>query len=151
MPHSAADDKESILLNQMPEKVEVSVTDEFTAKWELIYSLRASVTKALELKRADKFIGASLEAKVTLHIADKAVFDKIVSFADILPAVFIVSAVDVQNNADGEFKAEGIEGDVSFSVEKASGGKCERCWCYSEEVGTVSEHPTLCKRCASQI
>lgn len=151
MPHSAADDKESILLNQMPEKVDVSVTDEFNAKWELIYSLRASVTKALELKRADKFIGASLEAKVTLHINDKAIFDKISSFADILPAVFIVSAVDVRNNADGEFKAEGIEGDVSFSVEKASGGKCERCWCYSEEVGTVSEHPTLCKRCASQI
>ena len=151
MPHSSSDDKESILLNKMPEPVDVSVSDEFKAKWELIYDLRASVTKALELKRAEKFIGASLEAKVTLHIADKAMFDKISAFADILPAVFIVSAVDVQNNTDGEFKTEGIDGDVSFSVEKAAGNKCERCWCYSETVGENAEHPTLCKRCASEI
>ena len=59
----------------------------------------------------------------------------------------------VVNNGEGEFKCEdpAFEGKLSFSVEKADGAKCERCWSYSETVGTIAEHPTLCKRCAEQI
>ena len=64
-----------------------------------------------------------------------------------------VSGVSVVNNGDGEFKCEdtAFGGKLSFSVEKADGAKCERCWCYSETVGENSEHPTLCKRCAEQV
>ena len=63
------------------------------------------------------------------------------SYAE-LKDVFIVSAVEIQN---GEVSAEsGYE----IAIEKASGNKCERCWCYSEEVGKITLHPTLCKRCA---
>ena len=40
---------------------------------------------------------------------------------------------------------------LSFSVEKADGAKCERCWCYSETVGEDHDHPTLCKRCVEQV
>jgi isoleucyl-tRNA synthetase len=29
----------------------------------------------------------------------------------------------------------------------AEGGKCERCWNYSPQVGQFPEHPTLCERC----
>ncbi len=151
MPHTASDDTESIFLNDMPEKLNLSVTPEFTAKWETIYGLRAEVTKALEMKRAEKFIGASLEAKVTLHISDAEFFAKVDALKSELPAVFIVSAVDVVNNGDGEFKTDAFDGKLAFSVEKASGEKCERCWMYSDTVGTVAEHPTLCARCAHEI
>ena len=153
IPHSAADDKESIFLNQMPEKTGVAVDDEFTAKWDMIYNVRASVTKALELKRAEKFIGASLEAKVTLHADSDELYAKLSAAADELAGVFIVSAAEVVNNGEGEFRCEdpSFDGKLSFSVEKASGAKCERCWSYSETVGTIAEHPTLCKRCAEQI
>ncbi|MGN0641662.1 MAG: isoleucine--tRNA ligase [Huintestinicola sp.] len=153
IPHCSSDDAESIFLNSMPEKTGVTVDEAFTDKWDTIYNVRASVTKALELKRAEKFIGASLEAKVILHAEDKALFDKLSSYGDILPAVFIVSAVETVNNGDGEFKCEdtAFGGKLSFTVEKASGGKCERCWCYSDYVGTNAEHPTLCERCATQI
>ena len=153
MPHGSSDDKESIFFNQMPEKVNVSADEAFTAKWDMIYSVRSSVTKALEMKRAEKFIGASLEAKVTLHADDSELFGKLSAVADTLAAVFIVSGVSVVNNGDGEFKCEdtAFNGKLSFSVEKADGAKCERCWCYSETVGENSEHPTLCKRCAEQV
>jgi isoleucyl-tRNA synthetase len=40
---------------------------------------------------------------------------------------------------------------MTVTVEKAQGGKCERCWCISEEVGKDAAHPTLCKRCASVV
>ena len=29
--------------------------------------------------------------------------------------------------------------------------KCERCWHYSDDVGANPEHPTLCKRCDSNL
>ncbi|MGN0692349.1 MAG: isoleucine--tRNA ligase, partial [Oscillospiraceae bacterium] len=151
MPHTAEDDTESIFLNDMPEKLNLAVTPEFTAKWDTIYKLRAEATKALEVKRADKFIGASLEAKVTLHTADEKLFNEIDALKGELPAVFIVSAVDVVNNGDGEFKSENFEGKLSLSVERASGEKCERCWMYSETVGRNAIHPTLCARCAAEI
>ena len=153
MPHGAADDKESIFFNQMPEKLDVSADDAFTAKWDMIYSVRSSVTKALEMKRAEKFIGASLEAKVTLHADSEALYSKLSAVEDTLAAVFIVSAASVVYNGDGEFKCEdpAFEGKLSFSVEKADGAKCERCWCYSETVGEDHDHPTLCKRCVEQV
>ncbi|MBQ8569661.1 MAG: isoleucine--tRNA ligase [Oscillospiraceae bacterium] len=151
MPHTSADDTESIFMNDMPEKLELNVSDEYKDKWETIYALRAEVTKALEVKRAEKFIGASLEAKVVLHISNEELYNKVNAFKDELAPVFIVSAVDTANNGDGEFKTEAFDGALSFTVLKASGEKCERCWMYSETVGTDSDHPTLCARCAHEI
>ena len=40
---------------------------------------------------------------------------------------------------------------VVVTVEKAKGEKCERCWIYSEELGSDPEHPALCPRCAEVI
>ena len=40
---------------------------------------------------------------------------------------------------------------LSVLVEKASGGKCMRCWCYSDTVGADPEHPDLCERCAKVL
>ena len=61
--------------------------------------------------------------------------------------------ITIGSNGDGEFKCEdpAFEGKLSFSVEKADGAKCERCWCYSETVGEDHDHPTLCKRCVEQV
>ena len=38
---------------------------------------------------------------------------------------------------------------LAVSVAKAVGEKCERCWIYSDELGSDPEHPTLCPRCAA--
>ena len=118
----------------------------------MIFSVRQSVTKALEQKRTEKFIGASLEAKVTLHTGDKELYDRLCEAKDDLAPAFIVSAVDVQNDDKGAVSCEGTgyEGVLTFTVEKAPGSKCERCWCYSEYVGTNGVYPTLCERCARQ-
>ena len=40
-------------------------------------------------------------------------------------------------------------GKLAVSVAKAVGEKCERCWIYSDELGSDPEHPTLCPRCAA--
>ena len=148
MPHSSTDDVRSIVLNQMPDKSEIEFSQDFKDKWNTIYMLREDAKKALEIKRADKFIGASLEAKVIIHCSDN-VYANILSLKNELSAILIVSGVEVENNENGEFKGD-FEG-VSFTVEKAVGEKCERCWIYSDTVGTNPEHSTLCARCASEI
>jgi isoleucyl-tRNA synthetase len=38
---------------------------------------------------------------------------------------------------------------LKIGIEAAAGDKCERCWIYSEELGTSTDHPGLCPRCAS--
>lgn len=149
IPHSADDDARSIFLNHMPEKVDVSADDKFIEKWNEIYKLRSDVTKALESKRQNKFIGAPLEAKVIIH-ADGDNYSKFSVLKDILEKVFIVSAVDICQGGSGEFKSDNFDG-VSYDVERAAGKKCERCWSYSEYVGSNADHPTLCARCAGEV
>ncbi len=148
MPHAAGDNAESVFLNDMPEKAGIAVDAAFTEKWALISAIRDDAKKALEIKRADKVIGASLEANVTIYADDK--FEAICKLADELSDVLIVSKTEVKQGAEnGEFKGD-LEG-VSFTVTKAEGEKCERCWSYKDTVGKDPEHPTLCARCCEAV
>ena len=36
-------------------------------------------------------------------------------------------------------------------VGKAKGEKCNRCWIYSEKLGTNPDHPAICERCVKKI
>ncbi len=152
MPHRADDDTESIQLNSWPQVNEKYVNTELSEKWEKIFELRSDVSKALEIARANKTIGHSLNAKVTLY-ADGENLEFIKSIENDLVTIFIVSAVDIKNLADAPAtaqKGEEMPG-VKVYVEQAPGDKCERCWMFSEFVGKDDKHPTLCKRCADVV
>jgi len=41
--------------------------------------------------------------------------------------------------------------DIAFSVQKADGKKCERCWNFSESVGGNSSYAMLCDQCVAAI
>jgi len=142
MPHASTDDTQSIFLNQMPEKSGISYSDEFVSKWDFIYGTRESVNKVLEEKRNEKVIGKSLEANIIIHCGDDETAAKYNELAEQLAEILIVSGVSVVKDKEGE---------TEFEVVKAEGEKCERCWCYSKTVGTDSEHPTLCARCAAAV
>jgi isoleucyl-tRNA synthetase len=121
--------------------------DELVARWDRLHQVRDDVKKALEIARASKIIGSSLDAKVSLF-ADGELYDFLKANEDALSVIFITSGAKVEKG-EGEFKGT-VEG-LSVSVAPADGAKCERCWSYSTEVGTDSEHPTLCPRCAKII
>ena len=76
-------------------------------------------------------------------------YDFVKSVEEELKTVFIVSRVDVVKGGEGAIQGE-VEG-FSVTVGKAGGEKCERCWVYSDTVGTDPEHPTLCARCAAIV
>ena len=140
MPHTSADDTESVFLNQMPEKSGIEFSEAFIEKWNFIYAARESANKALEDARNEKIIGKSLEAKIIIK-SNEADFGRCSDLAKQLTEILIVSDVEIEKN----------DGETVFEVAKAEGGKCERCWCYSKYVGENHEHPTLCQRCAIAI
>lgn len=147
MPHSAKDDKNSVLFNLMPQLIDIEVTEEFTKLWDNINEIREDVKKALEIARADKIIGSSLEAKVTLY-CDGDLYDFVSSIKNNLKEVFIVSQVDVKNEGKGNYIDENVKG-LSITISHADGEKCERCWSFSNTVGNNSTNENICSRCAS--
>ena len=142
MPHGAADDTESVFLNQMPEKSGLVADEAFTEKWNLIYQTRLDVNKMLEEKRNEKVIGKSLEAAVEIAVADDAAYAILSENRELLEKVLIVSSVTVTKTDAAENQ---------YLITTAAGEKCERCWMYSTTVGEDKTHPTLCARCAHVI
>ena len=142
LPHAASDDAKSVFLNEMPQTSCIAEDDAFLEKWDLIYQTRMEVNKVLEEKRNEKLIGKSLEAAVTIAVGDEKQYAVLCEEADILAKILIVSAVQVVKADDGN---------TAYTVTRASGEKCERCWMYLENVGKNPAHPTLCARCASVI
>lgn len=143
MPHTAEDDTRNVIFNSIPEPL-FDEDDVFMARWEKIHAVRDDVKKALEAARAEKIIGAALDAKVTLG-ASGEMLDFLRSVEAILPKVFIVSGLELTENTENGMQGES---GVTVSVEHADGCKCERCWGFSNTVGQNPAHATLCARCA---
>ncbi len=140
MPHSENDNAEHVIFNEMPEKSDISIDDDFMAFWDEIHELRDDVKKALETYIKDKTIKSSLEAKVILS-ASGSKLEFLKKAEKELSAAFIVSEIEILEN----------DSDLEISIEKAEGEKCERCWSISRTVGTDKEHPTLCSRCCENL
>lgn len=147
MEHEQA---ESVQLTDMPQAVEVPNATDLIAKWDKVLTVRDDVLKALEMARAEKQIGKSLEAHVHLYVKDsvKELFaDDKIDYAQL----FIVSGFTLAGTVDeAPEQAVALE-QSSVVVEKAQGEKCERCWTISTTVGEDAEHPTLCSRCATVV
>jgi isoleucyl-tRNA synthetase len=118
-------------------------------KWSRIRSLRRVVTGALEVQRAAKTIGASLEAAPTLFVEDAA---DAALFEDVdLAEIAITSGANVtQGRAPaGAFVLPEVPGaGIVFAL--AEGAKCARCWMILEEVGRNAD-PNLCNRCSDAV
>ncbi|MGB4266015.1 MAG: isoleucine--tRNA ligase, partial [Limnochordia bacterium] len=109
-------------------------------KWSTLLEVRRQVAKALEDARADKKLGASNEAKITIT-ADSRTVEQLKTISEPLPMLFIVSEVNLV--VSGETQAK-------VTVELADTEKCDRCWRYDESVGSHESHH-VCDRCYEVI
>ncbi|HEY4204598.1 MAG TPA: isoleucine--tRNA ligase [Xanthobacteraceae bacterium] len=124
--------------------------DKLAAKWEIIRGVRRVVTGALELERAAKRIGSSLEASPLVYVSDKTIFDTL--FDVDLAEVCITSNAMVTNDdapADA-FRLNDVPG-VAVVVEKAVGTKCARSWKILPTVGEDKEYPDVSPRDADAL
>ena len=137
---------ESVFLSDFPVAKQEFLDNGLEEKWKGLIELRNEINKALEIKRAEKFIGNPLEAKVTIKLPEKY-GERVSSCSDFLPALLLVSAAEIAGDAlSGAYESAVVEG-LQVLVERAPGEKCQRCWNWSTKVGTFSEEPELCERC----
>ena len=142
--------EESVHLAQFPPRCPEWQDDELASRWERIIKVRSDVSKALELARVAKTIGHSLDAAVAIAAPPElaAFLD---NYRNELTSIFIVSKAELVETVDGEcWASENIEG-LKIGVTAAPGVKCERCWYYSEELGTDADHPTICPKCTVAV
>ena len=150
MPHASTDDVTSVYLSEMP-KAEGKFAFDGADRWEELFTLRDDVMKALEIARAEKKIGKSLDAKVTVYTADKAILELLAKFSEEeLKTVFITSGAYIVEGAAPEGAYVPEEGKIAVLVENADGERCDRCWCYSTE-GEKTEEGFICARCKQII
>jgi len=115
--------------------------------WEHLLFVRSDVLAKLEGLRAEKIIGKSLEATVTLNVSDHSESDaRLQRYAIALPELFNVSEVEfvkaTHNNPDDL---------PTMAVRRSEKPKCERCWRYVPDVGDDARYPTVCLRCADAL
>ena len=122
-------------------------------KWILILAavggfvhLTYRVVSKTRKERAEKRIGSSLQAVPVIYAPSqtKALFEGIDA-----AELFITSGAHFTDDEipDNAFTLDDVA-DIAVVPTTAAGQKCDRCYQFLEEVGTVTEHPNACKRCA---
>jgi isoleucyl-tRNA synthetase len=144
------DEKPSVHLTLFPLDFNKFRNEALAKKWETIRDIRRVVTGALELERAAKHIGSSLEASPVIYVADK---NLLATLFDVdLAEVCITSSYEVQDG-DGPanaFRLDNVPG-VAVVVEKAVGTKCARSWKILPTVGEDREYPDVSPRDAKAL
>ncbi|WP_134494234.1 isoleucine--tRNA ligase [Microvirga pakistanensis] len=141
---------ESVHLETFPQ-VPVEWRDEALAeRWAKVRRVRRVVTGALEIERAQKRIGASLEAAPVVHIADEALFQAVQGLD--MAEICITSGIRViQGEGPAEaFRLEDVKG-VAVVPELAPGRKCARSWKVTPEVGSDPDFPDVTPRDAAAL
>ncbi|EKO3496742.1 isoleucine--tRNA ligase [Vibrio fluvialis] len=119
--------------------------------WTDIQKIRGAVNKLLENARNEKTIGGSLQAEVTLFASDELAA-KINKLEDELRFVLLTSKANVKPLAEKSDAAQATDIDGLFvQVNKTEAEKCDRCWHYTPDVGTIKGHETICGRCVSNV
>ena len=127
-----------------------------------VVKLRALLNRQLEACRAEGALGASLEAAVQLELGSGELAGSITAALEQLaasphPSVdnladwLLVSQLQFSGTPPDTVLAEVEEEGVTLRISRASGQKCERCWHYTDDVGSHNDHPTICSRCIEAL
>src|SRR5262249_36122899 len=124
--------------------------DDLAEDWEAIKRVRRVVTGALEIERANKKIGSSLEAAPQGYVADDTLLTPPadVDFAEIC----ITSGIEVIAGEPpaGAFTLPDVPG-VGVVPKPAEGKKCARSWRITDDVGSDPDFPELSGRDAAAV
>ncbi len=119
-------------------------------KYEGLRNIRKVMTGALEVARAHKKIGSSLQAQLKVFLTPS--FKPFIEGID-LAELSITSKVEVLEThvLPEEILTLDEVPELGVRVELAAGEKCARCWKVLPEVGKVTTSPDLCQRCTNVV
>ncbi|MCK5274523.1 MAG: isoleucine--tRNA ligase, partial [Alphaproteobacteria bacterium] len=110
---------------------------------------------ALELERANKTIGSSLEAAPVVYLDSR--WNGILEGTD-LAEICITSDISIEDFGkamsqpdENIFSLPEEVAGVAVGFRRAEGEKCERCWRVLPDVGANPEAPGVCGRCADAV
>ncbi len=143
-------DAVSVHLEAFPDTPDAWRDPALAAKWDKVRAVRSIVTGALEVERAHKRLGSSLEAAPLVFVTDDALRAALagVDFAD----VCITSDVTLRSGegpADA-FRLADVPG-VAVVPARADGAKCARSWRVSPLVGSDPDYPDVTPRDANAL
>jgi isoleucyl-tRNA synthetase len=139
---------ESVFLAGFPEPTG-GMEPALVERYGKLFAVRGAVQGVLEAARREKRIGSSLEARVVLTASGAAREFLRANLAE-LPVLLIVSQVKLAEQPGPKAQplaltqAFGEGTAVTAEVLAAEGGKCPRCWVYSE---AVEQGSGVCPRC----
>lgn len=140
----------SVHLEGFPEAPAGWRNDALAEKWRKVRAVRRVVTGALEIDRAQKRIGSSLEADPMIHVSNPDLFAAVVDVD--LAEVCITSAATLVSD-DGPvnaFRLPEVPG-VAVVSNLAEGNKCARSWKISSLVGSDPKYPEVTPRDAQAL
>jgi len=143
-------DAKSVHLELFPDVPAAWRDDALAEKWRKVRTVRRVVTGALEIERAQKRIGSSLEAHPIVHVSNAELYEAVVDCD--LAEVCITSAatlVEDEGPADA-FRLPDVTG-VAVLPNLAEGRKCTRSWKILTSIGADPEFPEVSPRDAKAL
>jgi len=139
----------SVHLEPFPDIPREWVDPTLGERWAELRDLRRVVTGALEVERAAKRMGSSLQAAVEVWVPERLA--ERVRNLD-LAGLCITSAgtVHIGSPPEDAFSLPDVP-EIGVRVSPASGERCERCWRVLPEVGSQPGHADLCRRCSAVV
>ncbi|MBN9246776.1 MAG: isoleucine--tRNA ligase [Hyphomicrobium sp.] len=144
------DEAESVHLLPFPKIPREWRDDNLAAKWDRVKEVRSVVTGALEIARAEKKIGSSLEAAPDVYVTDPDLMSGLdgVDMAEV--SITSDISISTQQPPEGAFTLPNEPG-VGVVVKRAEGRKCARSWRITKDVGSDPDYPELSARDAAAM
>ncbi len=143
-------DAGSVHIETFPQVLAAWRDDKLAEKWRKVRTVRRVVTGALEIERAQKRIGSSLEAHPIVHVSNEELFEAV---ADVdLAEICITSAATLvkgEGPADA-FRLPDVAG-VAVVPNLAEGTKCARSWKVLNTIGADPQFPDVSPRDAQAL
>jgi isoleucyl-tRNA synthetase len=140
----------SVHLELFPDLPSAWRDDALAEKWRKVRNVRRVVTGALEIERANKRIGSSLEAAPVVFVSDPDVFAALVD-VDLAEVAITSAATLVEGDGPAEaFRLDDVKG-VAVEVRLAQGKKCARSWKILPSVGSDPAYPDVSPRDAQAL
>ncbi|MDI4666452.1 class I tRNA ligase family protein, partial [Xanthobacter autotrophicus] len=144
------DEEGSVHLLGFPDTPAEWRDDALAEKWRRVRLIRRVVLGALEVERAAKRMGSSLEAAPEVHVADPALADALDGL-DLAEITITSAATLIRGEGSAEaFRLPDVPG-VAVVPARAEGRKCARSWKISAEVGSDPEFPDVTPRDAAAL
>ena len=130
------------------------LNEEIDIRWKLLLKIRKQVYKSINKAPLEEGIKNSSQAYVMLYASDPNIYKLLEDYIDELETIFKVSKVRLMPPdtilPDEIWESSEIKG-LAIEVRRATGEKCERCWIYSDTIGTNDLYPTLCYKCIATL